>query len=353
MAHSDGRNLLDLEYFNNLYAQRHEIYDRMTDEGITGHQVMLRNAENNPELFKKVYPKVYEGVDAYPSPKMIASMLLSVIQTVRVVGNPQDLPTAYSISYRPVCDMIAHRMPSYFVTRDLALAAMKTDFKDEVDFLDLKLPFESGVMYFPKGTLVHPDHGLCDWIGWGRCPAQQDYTVPGYNSRPIAAPTNSMAFFTAAHTDQSLPWLHFILTDGPNGVRRFRVPQIVKQAPHLRQVTAMDDDLAQTDDDFLNVMVKLCLNLFLIEQCRPTLLRHGSLRKRVVKKQRTTEFWTPHILGHNYKIKRISHSEGDGDGLRRRGYWVQGHDKQQAYGPKHSLLKPIWIDPYWVDGLPD
>lgn len=336
---------------DSIYDSTENIVARLRQMGLKPIDAIVKVAEEmHSQAFRRFYPKVYEGVGDYTSVKRIAAMMFDIAYTSNLMGlNTSVLPTGYSVSYRPVCDMVEHQMPTFFVTRDLVAAALRTEYKDEVDFVSMHLPFEAGTFVLPRNTLVHPEHGDCSFICWGRCQAEKGYVIPGISLFPMYAEHNTMAFFTAAHTDDSMPWLHFNLSDAPGFPRTFKIPTVVPMSPPLKRVTPLDDVLAADDTEFLNRMIKLAFNLFLIKESRPELYREGTMMKRVLKRGKPTEFWSPHILGHQYKIRVVRQATGEHGIDSRRSYWVSGHGKQQAYGPQWSMHKYVWIDPYWVD----
>ena len=75
------------------------------------------------------------------------------------------------------------------------------------------------------------------------------------------------------------------------------------------------------------------------------LLERGVRLKTVKPKNRSVqpvEYWSPNYLGGVYQAK----SEGGGVDRHQRPHWRKGHLKSQPYGPKLSLRKIIWIQPY-------
>src|SRR5271166_6210030 len=75
------------------------------------------------------------------------------------------------------------------------------------------------------------------------------------------------------------------------------------------------------------------------------LLETGARLKTVKSKkhsEQTLEYWSPNFLGRDYQAT----SETGDTEWHRRAHWRKGHIKTQPYGPRHSLRKIIWIQPY-------
>ncbi len=306
-------------------------------------ELILSQEITRPEIFRLCYPKVYNGVGGFTSPKIIGGMICSVISTV-LDGRAGDNPSAYWSSYRPACQMVNQKMPMFFVTRELAQAAMATDYSDTVNWKQLELPFEAGVFVLPPGVLVHPVNGECGFIAWGRTSVGKEYRIKECGEySPAAIPNaNEFSLFTAAHEDKSAPWLYFTLTDrlSDGCPEEIDIRNIVQQLPTLTE------EASETDTQFTGRMVSLGLSLLLIMRCRPELVSSGGLQRRVARGNKTTEFWTPNIIGKSYRVKGERDSSGEPSGSRRP-HWVRGHMRNQAHGERFSLRKVIWIEPYW------
>ena len=72
-------------------------------------------------------------------------------------------------------------------------------------------------------------------------------------------------------------------------------------------------------------------------------------RLKVIKgkkpSQGTKEFWSPNFLGRVY-MSLTDASESEDGASRLLPHWRKGHVKSQPHGPRHSLRKIIWIQPY-------
>ena len=103
----------------------------------------------------------------------------------------------------------------------------------------------------PKGTLVHPTHGDCSWIGWGRCRTGKDYRIPGFNASIYNEVIDRMTVFCAAVNDINTPWFHFTLHHDEKA-KSFLIPSIVSQLPRLDVESPLDAEIADSDADLVN-----------------------------------------------------------------------------------------------------
>ena len=79
-----------------------------------------------------------------------------------------------------------------------------------------------------------------------------------------------------------------------------------------------------------------------------SLLETGVRLKTVKPKKdsdKPVEYWSPNYLGRVYTAKAEAGDLGETD-RHRRAHWRKGHLKSQAYVPRHSLRRIIWIQPY-------
>ena len=102
--------------------------------------------------------------------------------------------------------------------------------------------------------------------------------------------------------------------------------------------------------DFLILAVVpalLGLTLVLIMASGEKLVETGRRLKIVKPKNRSSssmEYWSPNYLGRVY-IYRVQSQDAEA-GSHLRPHWRKGHLKSRPYGPKQSLRKFIWLQPY-------
>src|SRR5262245_62049406 len=115
--------------------------------------LMIRAAEEmEPELFRRLYPRVYRELGAYYSPKMIAAFLTDVIASSRSL--PMHMVSmAHRLMLPGLRPLMDKRMPVMFIAPDLIEAIKHTDFPHEINWKEIKLPYEHGLFVLPKGAL--------------------------------------------------------------------------------------------------------------------------------------------------------------------------------------------------------
>jgi hypothetical protein len=103
--------------------------------------------------------------------------------------------------------------------------------------------------------------------------------------------------------------------------------------------------ITTTDADFMDRLWLLGITLVLIMASGERLLEPGVRLKTVKPKRqadRPTEYWSPNYLG---RVFRAETENGDPEN-HQRPHWRKGHLKSEAHGPRSSLRKIIWIQPY-------
>ena len=108
------------------------------------------------------------------------------------------------------------------------------------------------------------------------------------------------------------------------------------------------DEISSFDADFIDRLWLLGMTLVLIMASGENLLETGVRLKTVKPKKdsdKPVEYWSPNYLGRVYTAKAEAGDLGETD-RHRRAHWRKGHLKSHAYGPRHSLRRIIWIQPY-------
>jgi hypothetical protein len=110
-------------------------------------------------------------------------------------------------------------------------------------------------------------------------------------------------------------------------------------------ISGCQETISIVDAEFIDRMWLLGTTLVLIMASGEKLLEPGVRLKTVKPKNRSVqpvEYWSPNYLGRVYRAK----SEGGDVDRHQRPHWRKGHLKSQPHGPKLSLRKIIWIQPY-------
>jgi hypothetical protein len=133
--------------------------------------------EDDPELWHRCYPRIYETPGGHHSPKFPPYQLWAIAHKIRqgYQGDTDMVEMAWA------CRLVEKRVPTYWVSRDMAEAVRQTVPPLAFDWYGTPLPFESAVFMLPKGLLQHPDYGDTSFLSYARIKAGdrlQNYAAP-------------------------------------------------------------------------------------------------------------------------------------------------------------------------------
>lgn len=298
-----------------------------------------------PTTYKLLYPKIYETNGEYYSPQMAAAQIAFGLANLLKDGIPQSA-TAFRLMLPGVSYMAQHKMPTFFIAPELLRAVQLTDIHEEINWVDLKLPFESAMFMLPHGGFAHPTDGDCAFIIYTRH-GPGYFGFPGATSGPQQYYSDhvfSILGFTAGkkiwyHVNLNADFGHttklrnlFMEKDGKPRVEPFITPG--KDAP-----------IDPVDDPFMESLGVVAFGTLLAMLARPELLEKSTLIRKVPsKKGGEKEFWTPNIIGKHYRMRR----ELGGSHASPRMHWRRGHCRMQPYGHELSERKRIWLEPCLV-----
>lgn len=315
---------------------------------------ILADAEtHNPELWHRCYPRIYQEphkCGEYWSPKLLALDLygIGLKWQNNIIGRSEQ----YEFQ---VASHLAHfKVPQFWLARDMAEAIKQTvPPVTGWDWYNAELPFEAAVIHLPKGILPHdnPEEGHGAFVGYARLRAN-DEKRSGLLPHTTYASTNGCMVLIANSSHGG----HFYHWNLPYDAYPTLDLTALDKACHEPWDSAQHQSgwwytphMSYEDNSFLGRAGHLLFGALLLLDARPDLLTKASLLKRVPgkKSERPREFWSPNIIGENYKIRRVSRDLG-GTHASPRAHWVRGHHKDIPYGPKHTLRKRGWIEPYFV-----
>ena len=333
-----------------------EVVDDFVDEHATkffktaAQKIAEHAEEERPFTFQKFYPRRYQDIGGYHSPKMVAGGLSYMVEELHTLGY-EDLGTAMKILLPAMDYMVERKMPYLFIAPKLLDAVKRSDFQDEIDWMDLKLPYEHGCFILPRGALVHPTEGDCICIFWTRIAKDKEYPCKtahvqniacyGNNAFGIVAYTMSSTYFDSNLTDAIRPkvklrnlFYKFEGLEGPDN-----------------STGLLDEPLRGDDKGFLEDVGCIVFGTFLALNARANLLTPAKREKTVAKRGAVpVEYWSPNIIGKAYETKREKTVVG---GTSPRMHWRRGHFRNQAYGPRREKVedmphKVIWIEPMLI-----
>jgi hypothetical protein len=311
-----------------------------------------------PELLAKFYPRIYEATGRYHSPKNCAAFITNTVAESLRLGYERT-PTAYRLLIPALEPMAQRRMPMFFIAPELLEAIERSDFADDIDWTEIQLPYEQGIFILPRGSFVHPEDGDVSMIIWGRFEAG-DYPPPALGLPVSQIPGKSMTLL--ALCPERAIWYDSVLTAAKRRTIQLHnlfyrapgepSPQITRSHPYL------DDELTEQDEGFLDRMGAIAFGTLLAMNAKPELLERGKLLRKVVKGEKTREFWSPNVIGARYKLKRevprivggkfVQSQREGGTHASPRMHWRRGHFRQQPYGVGLRERRTVWIEPMLI-----
>lgn len=306
------------------------------------HEMAQRYA---PELFNLLYPRKYENIGNYCSPKTVASFLaVSAVETAQV--GIDKAPTAMNLLLPALVPMIEKKMPLMFLAPQLVEAIKRTDFQDDINWTTLHLPYEHGIFVLPKGSFVHPTDGDVGFVIYSRVVGDKSYRSP-ILGLPSVVPDCS-AFALIACCPSTGIWFDSNLS------ARFRPTLKLRnlfytagdeEAPKMPMTSKFDYPLEKHDASFLEDLGVLVFGTLMAMNARPSLSIPGKHIRTVTKQDRKSEFWSPNIIGGKYQPR---HDSLGGTHASPRMHWRRGHFRDQPFGVGNLERKTIWIEPMLV-----
>lgn len=316
-----------------------------------------------PDLLRKFYPRVYENVGRYHSPRQCAAYLASIVFETAGIGEHRA-PNAYRMLLPALETMARRQMPLFFIAPDLLEAVLRTDFADDIDWTTLKMPFDQGIFMLPKGALVHPEDGEVAMIVWARYWKLTPYPAPFPDWKPTTIGNDAFVLLGLCIKNGMWYDSSFNADHRPTVRLRnlfFREPG--ERTPPAERRTTLDSNLTEADEEFLEKLGVIVFGTMLAMNAKPELLEKGKMLKRVVKAgQAPREFWSPNIIGPRYRLKREvpkidRHGKFTADQRKRdqggthaspRLHWRRGHFRNQRYGVGLREVKQIWMEPMLI-----
>jgi hypothetical protein len=310
-----------------------------------------------PELWTKCYPRIYEGgiLKHFSSPKCPAfDMATAVLKNYLLSKENADIARSGQYEYCFASRLAMFQVPTYFVAPEMALAIRHTKPPMEFAWHDMELPWEAALFMLPKGTLVHPQYGEMPYVGYSRCKQNEIYPSPLDGGHPFGITNGGLTMCTGSIEPARM--LHFNWAHTP-------VPGGGDCSPVIR-LRDLDADMANHRDDTSSYFFPLgmepednrimreaahylfgCLVMLLN---RPDFMTRGALRKRVKSdgEARPREFWSPHILGEHFKLRRGPSKRDSGSHASPRYHWVSGSWRNVNHGENWSLTRKQWVAPY-------
>jgi len=311
------------------------------------------------DLWSLCYPRRYEetGKGQYDTPKCVARSLMDALLGYHGAymdgGKPGETEQNEAVF---ASLMVKYNVPTYYLSHDVAVALTQTTPAAVLDCAAIKLPFPAASFMLPKGILTHPEYGDVSFVSYARMHGGSEVRCPSPNGQMghnLFAPEGKFIFSVFLRTVQgnTLHWSfdsELRLVDLKN---EEELEQLQKLYSHSSTSFPGEyQNFTPNDIAAMTRTIRLVFNILLLMTHKSELVDPARLLKRVNKNGRSIEYWKPHIIGSNYKLRREGHGEGTGTHASPRGHWVSGFWREQVHGPERSLRKTLWIDPFWRGG---
>lgn len=306
-------------------------------------------ADARPELWAKCYPKMYEGVDGgeYYSAKLVGYFLLSV--AFKIEQPEVHLYQHFNETIEAIwaSRLAAYRVPIFWLGREITEALKLTTLPLTLNLTTMKLPFEAALFMLPKSSLTYQSEAtevVC--VSYARAAMREE--IPSIN--PAAVETiigrGDFSVFAGMANGLLLNWSH--PWEQPLDITQ--LDATIQDTPNAPLQTEFQHDITTYGKHFMARVAHLVFNTLQLMLTRPNLVSVGSLVRQVRHKSKSIKtFWTPNIIGEDYRLRRESQPLG-GTHASPRGHWVRGFWRDQACGPNYSQHKDTWIEPFWRGG---
>lgn len=310
----------------------------------------------DPAQWRRCYPRIYNQYkpDEYASPKHVARQMF--VAAGKIESNRVGDSERYEIMWAST--MAQYQTPVYWVTRDLIQAIMHTTPPyTKLDWYHMPMPKPAAAFLIPKGELVHPVEGECQFLSYSRHKIKEE--IPALNrSGPHtwSSINGSMILFSSTKagyfTHYNVPYDYFPdvnLKDVTDVISRY------EEHEHTSAWVLPGNEppkMTQADMVFGKLAAHFLFGIVLFMMRKPELVEPGK-RTALIKPKRagelTREYWDATVIGRNYKIRRVGQELG-GTHASPRGHWVDGFWRDQHFGPGNKEVKQVLIDPYWRGG---
>jgi hypothetical protein len=287
-----------------------------------------------PQLMRAFYPRKYACPGGYPSPKIPARVFSMHCRPDLVDSVLRGRPLAGGVTANIfACGgvLASLGMPTYWVTRELALAASQTAPPESLKLEDIKFPLEGMLFMLPEGTL-DPPGSRSSWLGVAKIGTKEGgvsvcfvsggygptYNITLRSEEPIAA-SSSFTFETY-------------------------------EAAQSGDIMRVEQPTDETESIFTKRMSHFGTTLIMLMSARPELVTTDTTDDLPVSENGRAprnKLFKPNWLGRGYYVARRGQPVGTHASPNM--HWRRGHWRHQAHGPQRSQRKDIWIEPCLVN----
>jgi hypothetical protein len=152
-----------------------------------------------PELWRKVYPRIYQEPGNYWSTK-IPAMDLTGAMVKRFLPN---YGKAEMYEFLVASQLTRFHVPTYFISKPLAEAIRQTECPLDLRWPSLDLPHEACVFMLPKGTLRIAKFGESAYVAYARFRKGETLISP-LDDKPFGTLNDSLTFLVGCFQSRGL-----------------------------------------------------------------------------------------------------------------------------------------------------
>src|SRR5215469_8073530 len=117
--------------------------------------------KEHPDWLRALTPRhINAPADYWPQKVLAVSSANAAMQNYFDIHEHQTKPNPVLAAVQgQAVLLLRHDVPTYYVSRELLAAALRTELPDDMVFAAIPFPFDALVFMLPKGTVCHPTDG--------------------------------------------------------------------------------------------------------------------------------------------------------------------------------------------------
>jgi hypothetical protein len=223
-----------------------------------------------PELWRKVYPRIYQEPGNYWSTKIPAMDLMGAV-VKRFLPN---YGKAELYEFLVASQLTRFHVPTYLISKPLAEAIRQTECPLDLRWPSLEMPHKACVFMLPKGTLRHAKFGESAYVAYARFKEGESPISP-LDGRPFGTLNDSLTFLVGCFESPNLMVLHHNLDGDANPtISLGHLEEAVRQGnddTNLRLYAGLDED----DRQLIQQTMHYVFNTLMVMLFRPQLVERG------------------------------------------------------------------------------
>jgi hypothetical protein len=143
-------------------------------------QVRTYLEKEHPDWLRALTPRLIDAPAEYWRQKVLAvSSANAAMQNYVSIREHQTRPNpALAAVHGQAALLLRYDAPTYYISRELLAAALRTELPDDMLFEVIPFPFDALVFMLPKGTVRHPNEGDCPFLVLSRTSKGQTLSLP-------------------------------------------------------------------------------------------------------------------------------------------------------------------------------